>query len=101
MIEKYLSVFMLLVIMMLSVIRGDSQLEESDAATFIPFIMHLIRGNLTHDEKLNISQNLYSAYKKKINGKNVINKEDNVAAKVDKLAKKGQHVPQRNYVLRF
>ena len=87
--------------MMLSVIRGDSQLEESDAATFIPFIMHLIRVNLTHDEKLNISQNLYSAYKKKINCKNVINKEDNVAAKVDKLAKKGQHVPQRNYVLRF
>ena len=96
---------MLVIIMTLSVIRCDSQLEESakesDAATFIPFIMHLIRAKLTHDEKLNISQNLYSAYKKKINGKNVINKEDNVAAQMDKLAKKGQHVPQRNYVLRF
>ena len=99
---------LLVIIMTFSVIRGDSQLEESakesdagEAATFIPFIMHLIRAKLTHDEKLNISQILYSAYKKKINGKNVINKEDNVAAQMDKLAKTGQHVPQRNYVLRF
>ncbi len=62
----------MLVLMTLSVIRGDLLIEESakksdqgEAATFIPFITHLIRVKLTHDEKLNISQNLYNAYKKK------------------------------------
>jgi hypothetical protein len=71
MIGKYLILFML-VLMTLSVIRGYLLLEESakksnqgEAASFIPFKPHLIRVKLTHDEKLNISQNLYNAYKKR------------------------------------
>ncbi len=94
----------MLVLMTLSVIKGDLLIEErakksdqGEAATYIPFITHLIRVKLTHDEKLNISQNLYNAYKKKMNGKNVITKEENVTAKMNKLTKKGQHAPQRPF----
>jgi hypothetical protein len=41
---------------------SNEQIEE--AATYIPFIANLIKGNFTLKEKLDVSRNIYNAYRK-------------------------------------
>jgi hypothetical protein len=63
-------------------------------ATFIPLIMKLIRLRLTHDEKLNVSQNVYNAFLKHQNNRK--EKEDEKKKKMSTT--KNSH---KNYLLRF
>ena len=39
--------------------------QAAAAATYIPFIMNLIKSSLSRKEKFNISQNVYNAFRRK------------------------------------
>ena len=50
--------------MIKQLLQQDNQ-EAAAAATYIPFIMNLIKSSLSHKEKFNISQNVYNAFRRK------------------------------------
>ena len=38
--------------------------QKEEAATYIPFIANLIKGNFTLKERLDVSRNIYNAFRK-------------------------------------
>ncbi len=53
--------------------QDNQEAAAAAAATFIPFIMNLIKPSLSRKEKLNISQNVYNAFMRKKQEERIIN----------------------------
>ena len=90
-------------------ISQNSNIENSDeneaAATYIPFIMNLIKLSLTQKEKLYLSQNVYNAFlKQQSSVKNSIpqTSENNFNRKSgNKISQAHVFSKSKPYILRF
>ena len=75
--------------------RHQDNQETTVAATYIPFIMSLIKPKLTPKEKLNIAQNVYNSFQKK-------QQEEKMRKEKEENKNNGQHVIRnKSYLLRF
>ena len=76
------------------------------AATYIPFIMNLIKPSLSRKEKFNISQNVYNAFMRKQEEERILKetKEKALRQNEEKMSKfyNAQHFQKNKpYFLRF